>query len=137
MGLSNYLSDWPQTSILLIAASQVARITGVNHRPLAPLLLFFFFSPKTYFNPNYFGIHLFKNDSFLLSYQMKLINSLLSSNIWSVFKFLKRCLTAGLIHLDFILLCVLRHNPNFYIFLSGHLVLSTPCVKKSIPRPIL
>jgi hypothetical protein len=30
-GLENYLLGWPQTMILLISASQIARITGVSH----------------------------------------------------------------------------------------------------------
>jgi hypothetical protein len=31
-GLMNYLLGWPQTSILLISTSQVARIIGISHQ---------------------------------------------------------------------------------------------------------
>jgi hypothetical protein len=33
--LAHYLLGWPQTSTLLISASQVARITGMSHGCLA------------------------------------------------------------------------------------------------------
>jgi hypothetical protein len=34
--LENYFPGWLQTTILLISASQVARITGVSREPLVP-----------------------------------------------------------------------------------------------------
>jgi hypothetical protein len=40
-GFINYLLGWPQTVILLIAASHVARITDVSHQYLAPFSHFF------------------------------------------------------------------------------------------------
>jgi hypothetical protein len=40
MGVSRTIClGWPRTVIFLVLASQVAGITGVSHRHLAPLLL--------------------------------------------------------------------------------------------------
>jgi hypothetical protein len=45
---------WPQTMILLISASQVAKITGVSHWHLAELILWSLFSFALWFTEEVF-----------------------------------------------------------------------------------
>jgi hypothetical protein len=51
-GLANYFPHWPQTSILLISPSRVARIMDMNHWHLADLIVFkSTFSPSSSYLP--------------------------------------------------------------------------------------
>jgi hypothetical protein len=48
LGLMNYLPCWPQTVILLISASLVARIIGMSHHCLAYMSHFYFHDDMVY-----------------------------------------------------------------------------------------